>query len=115
VVAIVESLSAYHEYEEQRLLIAVKNPEYKPDDNDLLDSEQLTYLGDDKLHFVTCDGGYEARIKKSPQAMRIHKVAIAELATAEQVESVLLGHRSRWSRLRIAQAQGFIFDFVSRN
>jgi hypothetical protein len=86
---IVKSLSAYHEYEEQRLLIAVKNPQYKPDDNDLIDSEQLPYLGDEKLHFVTCDRGYAARIKKSPQAIRIHRVAIEELATAQQVESLL--------------------------
>ena len=86
---IVTSLSAYHEYEEQRLVIAVKNLEYKPDENDLFDSEQLPYLGDEKLHFVTCDGGYGARIKKSPQAVRIHKVAIEELASVQQVESLL--------------------------
>lgn len=86
---IVTSLSAYHEYEEQRLLTAVKNPEYKPDENDIFDSEQLPYLGDEKLHFVTCDGGYAARIKKSPQAVRIHKVALEELATVQQVELLL--------------------------
>jgi hypothetical protein len=85
----VTSLSAYHEYEERRLLTAVQNPQYKPDENDLLDSEQLPYLGDEKLHFVTCDGGYAARIKKSPQAVRIHKVALEELATVQQVESLL--------------------------
>src|SRR5262249_33460946 len=67
---VVSSLSAYHEYEEQRLFTAVKNATYKPDDNDLMDSEQLPYLGDPTLHFLTCDGGYEARIKKSPQAKR---------------------------------------------
>jgi len=53
---IISSLSAYHEFEEQRLLTAVNNREYKPDENDLLDSEQLPYLGAPQLHFLTCDG-----------------------------------------------------------
>ena len=86
---VVSSLSAYHEYERERLITAVKNPRYKPKDNDLLDSEQLPYLGDPKLHFLTCDGGYTARIKKSPQVARIHRVALDELATVQQVESLL--------------------------
>jgi hypothetical protein len=86
---IISSLSAYHEFEEQRLLTAVNNREYNPDKNDLLDSEQLPYLGDSQLHFLTCDGGYLARIKKSPQAARIHKVALDELASVEKVEALL--------------------------
>ena len=67
----------------------MKNPQYKPDENDLFDSEQLPYLGDEKLRFVTCDGGYAARIKKSPQAARIHKVSLDDLATRQQVESLV--------------------------
>jgi hypothetical protein len=86
---IVSSLSAYHEFEEQRLRVAVDNPEYKPDKNDPLDSEQLPYLGDAKLRFLTCDGGYLARIKKSPQAAQIHKVALDDLTTVEKVETLL--------------------------
>jgi hypothetical protein len=86
---IVSSLSAFHEFEEQRLLTAVKNLAYKPDKNDILDSEQLPYLGDPQLHFLTCDGGYLARIKKSPQAARIHKVMQDELASVEKVEVLL--------------------------
>jgi hypothetical protein len=86
---IISSLSAYHEYEEQRLMTAVRDPAYKPKENDILDSEQLPYLGDDKLHFVTCDGGYAARIKKSPQLARIHRVALDEFASVQQVESLL--------------------------
>jgi len=89
VAEIVSSLSAFHEFEEQRLLTAVNNREYKPDKNDLLDSEQLPYLGDPQLHFLTCDGGYLARIKKSPQAAQIHKVALDELASVEKVEALL--------------------------
>jgi hypothetical protein len=83
---VVASLSAYHEYEEQRLLVAVHNSNYKPNDNDLLDSEQLPYLGDSNLHFLTCDGGYGARIKKSPQLKRIHRVTIDDLSTVAKVE-----------------------------
>src|SRR5258708_7760619 len=86
---IISSLSAFHEFEVQRLLTAVKNPEYKPDRNDILDSEQLPYLGDSRLHFLTCDGGYLARIKKSPQAAQIHKVGLEELASVEKVEALL--------------------------
>ena len=89
VAEIISSLSAYHEFEEQRLLTAVNNREYKPDENDLLDSEQLPYLGAPQLHFLTCDGGYLARIKKSPQAARIHKVTLDELASVEKVEMLL--------------------------
>jgi len=89
VAEVAASLSAYHEYEEQKLLVAVKNTSHKPDKNDIMDSEQLPYLGDPKLHFLTCDGGYEARIKKSPQLKRIHKVAPNELENAEQVEELL--------------------------
>lgn len=86
---IISSLSAFHEFEEQRLLTAVKNLAHKPDKNDILDSEQLPYLGDSRLHFLTCDRGYLARIKKSPQAAQIHKVALDELASVERVEALL--------------------------
>lgn len=86
---IISSLSAFHEFEEQRLLTAIKNREYKPAKNDILDSEQLPYLGDSQLHFLTCDRGYLARIKKSPQAAQIHKVVPDELASVEKVEALL--------------------------
>jgi hypothetical protein len=89
VAEIIASLSAFHEFEEQRLLTAVKNRKHKPRKNDILDSEQLPYLGDSQLHFLTCDRGYLARIKKSPQAAQIHKVALDELASVEKVEALL--------------------------
>lgn len=89
VAEIVSSLSAFYEFEEQRLLTAVKNPTYRPNKNDILDSEQLPYLGDSQLHFLTCDGGYLTRIKKSPQAAQIHKVTPDELTTLEKVQAVL--------------------------
>lgn len=40
-------------------------PGYKPDKNDLIDSEQLVYLSDPSLHFITGDGGYLKRIERS--------------------------------------------------
>ncbi len=86
---VVSALSAYHEYEEERLKVAVNNPQYRPDKNDMLDSEQLPYLGGPLLNFLTCDGGYLTRIKKSPQAARIHRVSPDELGTAEKVEELL--------------------------
>lgn len=86
---IVSSLSAFHEFEGQRLLTAVNNPAYRPDKNDILDSEQLPYLGAPQLHFLTCDGGYLARIKKSPQAAQIHKVGLDELSSVEKVDALL--------------------------
>ncbi len=89
VAKVVESLSAYHDFEEDRLLVATKNPQYKPDRNDILDAEQLVYLGDSGLQFVTCDGGYSARIKKSPQAAQIHKVALEDLNSVDRVEAML--------------------------
>jgi hypothetical protein len=86
---VVAALSAYHEFEEERLKVAVSNPMYKPDKNDVLDSEQLLYLGDPKLHFLTCDGGYLKRIKKSPQAAQIHRVSLGELADPASAEALL--------------------------
>jgi hypothetical protein len=86
---VVAALSAYHEFEEVRLRVAVSDLKYKPKRNDTLDAEQLLYLGDFKLHFLTNDGGYLNRIKKSPQAARIHRAALAELSDATNAEAVL--------------------------
>jgi len=86
---IVVALSAYREFEEGRLKVAANNPQYVADPNDLLDSEQLVYLGDPALHFLTCDTGYLARIKKSPQAARIHNVSLDELADAGRAKALL--------------------------
>jgi len=77
---IVSALSAYHEFEKERLKLATSNAEYKPDKNDLLDSEQLVYLGNPALNFLTCDGGYSKRVKQSKQAKRIHRVSREALA-----------------------------------
>jgi len=89
VAEIVAALSAYHEFEEERLKVAASNLQYVPRPNDLLDSEQLVYLGDPALRFLTCDGGYFARIKKSPQAKQICRASHEELADGARVEELL--------------------------
>jgi hypothetical protein len=86
---VVSCLSAYYEFEEDRLRTAVSNPQYKPDKNDLLDAEQLVYLGSPELRFLACDGGYFARIKKSPQLAQMRRATVDELSTPEKVESLL--------------------------
>ncbi len=88
---VVAALSAYYEFEEQTLRVAVSNLSYDPDKhkNDLLDCEQLVYLGDPSLHFLTCDGGFSKRIKKSDQRRRIHRVSLETLADAEKTEALL--------------------------
>jgi Anticodon binding domain len=83
---VVSALSAYHEYERERLKVAASNPQYAPDPNDLLDSEQLVYLADPALNFLVCDGGYMARIKKSPQVAQIRKVSPDELSNVDRVQ-----------------------------
>jgi glutamyl-tRNA synthetase len=86
---IVEALSAYHEYEKERLKVAASNPQYVPDPNDLLDSEQLVYLADPALRFLVCDGGYMARIKKSPQIRQIHRASLEQLSSVDGVKALL--------------------------
>ena len=83
------ALSAYYEYEKERVKVAASNPQYVPDPNDLLDSEQLVYLADPALRFLVCDSGYMARIKKSPQVGQIHRVSLEQLGTVDSVRALL--------------------------
>ena len=87
---IIAALSAYHEFEHHKLFVAVKNPQYKPENhaNDLLDAEQLIYLADPRLHFLTADGGYLNRITQSPQKARIHLLKPKAL-TRDEVPALL--------------------------
>jgi hypothetical protein len=89
----VSTLSAYHEYEETKLRVALNSKGYNAEKhaNDLLDAEQLIYLSDPSLHFLTCDGGFQDLVKNSPQVKRIVTVKPAELADAGRVEGVLRG------------------------
>jgi hypothetical protein len=56
--------------------------------NDLLDAEQLVYLGAPELRFLTCDRGFE-RVTKSEQARRIFVVAMADVSDARRLEALL--------------------------
>jgi hypothetical protein len=82
-------LNAYHEFEEDRLTLATRNPQYNPKRNDILDAEQLVYLGRPELQFLTCDKGYLNRIKKAPQRAQIHRAAAQELSSVAEVEKLL--------------------------
>jgi hypothetical protein len=88
---IISTLNAYHEFEESKLSIALKSRGYNPGKhaNDLLDAEQLIYLSDSTLCFITCDSGFQNLVKKSPQAKQIITVTQEELGDAAQVEALL--------------------------
>ena len=88
---ILTKLSAYHEFEQSKLQVAIQSKEYNPAKhaNDLFDAEQLIYLGDSTLCFLTCDTGFQRLVKKSPQAARIITVPPATLRNVKAVESLL--------------------------
>jgi len=90
---IVADLSAYHEFDESKLRIATQNKNYNPEKhrNDLFDGEQLIYLADPSLSFLTCDTGFENAVKCSPQAKQIVTVKQEELSDAARVEAILRG------------------------
>ncbi len=88
---IIAALSAYHEYERGKLQTAAANANYNPEKhkNDLLDAEQLIYLSDATLCFLTCDKGFSNFVKKSSQANRVLTVSPNDLADAASVEQLL--------------------------
>lgn len=90
---IVAALNAYHEFEESKLRVALPNKDYKPEkhQNDLLDAEQLIYLSDTSLCFLTCDNGFRQFVTKSPQARRIIVAPPHELDDAAMVEVLVRG------------------------
>ena len=57
--------------------------------NDLFDAEQLIYLGDPTLHFLTLDKGYLNKVKVSPQRHRIHQLQSSELDDTKTAEAKL--------------------------
>lgn len=87
---IVGELSAYHEFEELKLRTALQNTDYNPAKhaNDLLDAEQLIYLYDYSLCFLTCDKGFQ-KVSRSSQASRIITVAPSTLSDVAGVEALL--------------------------
>lgn len=84
------TFSAYHEFERVKLETALQSKDYNPEkhQNDLLDAEQLIYLGSQELNFLTCDKGF-ARVEKSAQAARIRIVSPNDLADVKKVEDLL--------------------------
>lgn len=88
---IVSNLNAYHEFERGKLQVALNNKDYNPEKhrNDLLDAEQLIYLSDPSLHFLTCDKGFENLAGNSPQAKRIITCSPLELLEPAKVEALV--------------------------
>jgi hypothetical protein len=90
---LLEALSAYHEFDIEKLKVALNNPGFRPgnksNQNDALDSQQLAYLCDPALHFVTCDKGYLRKIKKSSQTDRIHQASLDMLSDPVKAEELL--------------------------
>lgn len=89
-IELVRIFGAYHEFERVKLEVALQSAGYNPGkhQNDLLDAEQLIYLGCPELYFLTCDGGFK-RVSKSTQAVRIRIVSPHDLANVGKVEAVL--------------------------
>jgi len=88
---VASALSAYYHFEKEKLIVAGQNLNYDPykHKNDLLDSEQLVYLGDPALHFLTCDGGFGRRTKNSSQHGRIHRISPRSFEDPHNMEEIL--------------------------
>jgi hypothetical protein len=90
---VVSKLKAFHDFDKRAFEAAVENPNYpaKKYGNDNLDREQMIYLSDPALHFVTCDKRYSKKVCESEQAKRIHTLNPADLDSAQKVECFLKG------------------------
>jgi hypothetical protein len=77
------SFSALFEYEEKRSLVIGNDRHYNPANpkniNDAFDSEQLVYLYDPNIRFITCDRKYQRRVTECKQSVQIITVNSAEL------------------------------------
>jgi hypothetical protein len=75
--------SAYREFEERRMFAAILSDSYNPQSrrnrNDGIDGEQLLYLCDERLIFLTCERRFETRILDSEQKNRIIVARAEEL------------------------------------
>jgi hypothetical protein len=89
---IVAMLGAYHEFEEFKLQSALSTPKYNPlsrrNQNDIIDSEQLVYLGDTSLCMLTADGGFK-KVRRSEQATRIIHALPADLSDPSKATVIL--------------------------
>jgi hypothetical protein len=86
-------LGAYHEFEQSKLQTALLIPKYNPlshkNRNDIIDSEQLIYLGDPSLCMLTADKAIKSKVVKSEQAARIIVATPENLRDATKAEAVL--------------------------
>jgi hypothetical protein len=84
------SLSAYFEFEMSKLQVALDNKKYNPKKhkNDALDAEQLVYLYDESLTFLTCDAGFHKLVTKSEQSKRIIGTRQEMLSNATEAEAL---------------------------
>lgn len=87
------TFSAYYEFERVKLEVALQNEDYNVEkrQNDLLDAEQLIYLGSPELHFLTCDKGFE-RVNRSAQFTRVIIVAPGDLSDVRKIQALLSKH-----------------------
>jgi hypothetical protein len=90
---IIADLNAYHEFERGKLRVALNIKDYNPEKhkNDRLDAEQLIYLSDPSLNFLTCDKGFANLVGNSPQSKRIITVSPLELVEPSRVEALIRG------------------------
>jgi hypothetical protein len=88
---LLEALSAYHEFEVEKLKVAIANPSYNPSKhkNVALDARQLAYLCDCSLHFLVCDNGYLTKVRQSEQRNRIHQTSQETLSDPDKTEALL--------------------------
>jgi hypothetical protein len=91
--SVVDSLSAYHEYEQSKVTTALKSRHYnalsRTNQNDIIDGEQLVYLADERLCLITGDTGIARRVKNSPQLSRIITATPAQLQDAKQASALI--------------------------
>ena len=84
---------AYHEFEQEKLRRALVSPDYNPlshaNQNDIIDAEQLVYLGDHLLCMITSDKGLKSKVTKSDQAMRIILAAAPDLMDTQKAEEII--------------------------
>jgi hypothetical protein len=87
-------LGAYFEYHADFIHRAVFNQAFnffsREHLNDLFDAEQLLYLSDESLHFVTCDSGYRS-VAQGAQAARIHLFERGDMESQARAPGLISG------------------------
>jgi cysteinyl-tRNA synthetase len=90
---VITMLSAYFEFEQKKLKTALMSAHYNPlsrvNQNDIIDSEQLIYLGDTSLCMLTADKGFSRKVTESEQRARIVTASVSDLESARKAEGVL--------------------------